>query len=84
MAADKAIKVVRRLPKLAAAGVKLRLLRILAVYQMPLWLHSATEDLLVSLKRSVIDKEGKAMPATSPSRTCPSWQGTMSFRAEPN
>lgn len=62
-ATDKAVKTIRKLPKLEAAGFELRLLRIPALYLMALWLHSPTEDLLVPLQPSPIGKEGKAMQA---------------------
>jgi hypothetical protein len=62
-ATDKAVKIIRKLPKLQARGYELRLLRIPAVYLMALWLHSAEEDLLVPLEPSPIGKEGKAVPA---------------------
>ena len=60
---DKAVKAVRRLPQLAAAGFELRLLRIPALYVMALWLHSPATDLLVPLAPSPLRKEGKPMPA---------------------
>lgn len=60
---DKAVKAVRKLPQLEAAGFELRLLRIPALYVMALWLHSPASDLLVPLAPSPIRKEGKPMPA---------------------
>ncbi|GAB3085348.1 hypothetical protein [Micromonospora schwarzwaldensis] len=83
-ATDKAMKIVRRLPKLAAAGFELRLLRIPAVYQMALWLHSAEEDLLVPLEPSPIGKEGKAMPAGEFFSDLAELARATSFRTEPN
>lgn len=62
-ATDKAVKAVRKLPQLVAAGFELRLLRIPALYVMALWLHSPAADLLVPLAPSPIGKDGKAMPA---------------------
>lgn len=62
-ATDKAVKTIRKLPRLEATGFELRLLRIPALYLMALWLHSPTEDLLVPLQPSPIGKEGKAMAA---------------------
>jgi hypothetical protein len=61
-ATDKAVKTIRKLPKLEAAGFELRLLRIPAMYLTALWLHSSAEDLFVPLQPSPIGKEGKAMP----------------------
>lgn len=61
---DKAVKAIRRLPQLEAAGFELRLLRIPALYVMALWLHAPVTDLLVPLAPSPIGKDGKAMPAT--------------------
>ncbi|GIG68812.1 hypothetical protein [Phytomonospora endophytica] len=63
-ATDKAVKAVRKLPQLAAAGFELRLLRIPALYMMALWLHAAAADLLVPLAPSPIGKDGKPMPAS--------------------
>lgn len=63
-ATDKAVKAVRKLPQLAAAGFELRLLRIPALYMMALWLHAAAADLLVPLAPSPIGKDGKAMLAS--------------------
>ncbi|HEY1180625.1 MAG TPA: hypothetical protein VGF17_31090 [Phytomonospora sp.] len=63
-ATDKAVKAVRKLPQLTAAGFELRLLRIPALYMMALWLHAAAADLMVPLAPSPIGKDGKAMPAT--------------------
>lgn len=63
-ATDKAVKAVRNLPQLAAAGFELRLLRIPAMYVMALWLHALAADLLVPLAPSPIGKDGKLMPAT--------------------
>lgn len=63
LATDKAVKAVRKLPQLEAAGFELRLLRIPALYVMALWLHSPTVDLLVPLDPSPIGKEGKPVPA---------------------
>jgi hypothetical protein len=60
---DKAVKAVRKLPQLAAAGFELRLLRIPALYVMALWLHSPATDLLVPLAPSPTRKEGKPVPA---------------------
>jgi hypothetical protein len=60
---DKAVKAVRRLPQLEAAGFELRLLRIPALYVMALWLHSPAADLMVPLAPSPIRKEGKPVPA---------------------
>jgi hypothetical protein len=60
---DKAVKAVRKLPQLAAAGFELRLLRIPALYVMALWLHGPATDLLVPLAPSPIRKEGKPTPA---------------------
>lgn len=60
---DKAVKAVRRLPQLAAAGFELRLLRIPALYVMALWLHAPLTDLVVPLAPSPFRKEGKPMPA---------------------
>ncbi|MEV0566772.1 hypothetical protein [Dactylosporangium sp. NPDC050588] len=62
-ATDKAMKVVRKLPKLEAAGFELRLLRVPSLYLTALWLHSPAEDLLVPLQPSPIGKEGKSMSA---------------------
>ena len=62
-ATDKAVKAVRKLPQLEAAGFELRLLRIPALYVMALWLHAPATDLLVPLAPSPIGKEGKPMPA---------------------
>lgn len=62
-ATDKAVKAVRKLPQLTAAGFELRLLRIPALYMMALWLHAAAADLIVPLAPSPIGKDGKAMPA---------------------
>ena len=62
-ATDKAVKAIRKLPKLEAAGYELRLLRIPALYVMALWLNSPENDLLIPLEPSPIGKEGKAMPA---------------------
>lgn len=59
---DKALKAVRKLPQLAAAGFELRLLRIPALYVMALWLHGPLTDLLVPLAPSPFRKEGKPMP----------------------
>ncbi|MFC0097690.1 hypothetical protein ACFFKH_09130 [Micromonospora marina] len=81
-ATDKALKVVRKLPKLEAAGFELRLLRIPAVYQMALWLHSAKEDLLVPLAPSSIGKEGKAMPASEFFADLAELARSTSFRSE--
>jgi hypothetical protein len=61
---DKAIKAIRKLPQLEAAGFELRLLRIPALYMMALWLHAPATDLLVPLAPSPIGKDGRAMPAT--------------------
>jgi hypothetical protein len=83
-ATDKAVKIVRKLPKLEAAGFELRLLRIPAVYQMALWLHSPEEDLLVPLEPSSIGKEGKAMPADEFFDDLAELARTTSFRTEPN
>ncbi|WP_117208731.1 hypothetical protein [Allorhizocola rhizosphaerae] len=83
-ATDKAMKIVRKLPKLEAAGFELRLLRIPAVYQMALWLHSAEEDLLVPLEPSSIGKEGKAMPADEFFNDLAELARATSFRAEPD
>ncbi|MFF5037410.1 hypothetical protein [Nocardia salmonicida] len=63
LATDKALKIVRKLPQLAAAGFELRLLRIPALYVMALWLHSPFVELLVPLDPSPIGKEGKPVPA---------------------
>lgn len=60
---DKAVKAVRKLPQLEAAGFELRLLRIPALYVMALWLHAPATDLLVPLAPSPIRKEGKPIPA---------------------
>jgi hypothetical protein len=60
---DKAVKAIRKLPQLEAAGFELRLLRIPALYMMALWLHAPATDLLVPLAPSPIGKDGKAMPA---------------------
>ncbi|QFZ19876.1 hypothetical protein [Saccharothrix syringae] len=60
---DRAVKAVRRLPQLEAAGFELRLLRIPALYVMALWLHAPTTDLLVPLAPSPIGKEGRPLPA---------------------
>jgi hypothetical protein len=60
---DKAVKAVRKLPQLAAAGFELRLLRIPALYVMALWLHSPVTDLLVPLSPSPVGKDGKPTPA---------------------
>ena len=60
---DKAVKAVRKLPQLEAAGFELRLLRIPALYVMALWLHAPATDLLVPLAPSPIRKEGKPVPA---------------------
>lgn len=81
-ATDKAMKFVRKLPKLEAAGFELRLLRIPAVYQMALWLHSADEDLMVPLEPSSIGKEGKAMPADQFFSDLAELGRTTSFRTE--
>jgi hypothetical protein len=62
-ATDKAVKAIRKLPKLEAAGYELRLLRIPALYVMALWLHSLVDDLLIPLEPSPIGKAGKPMPA---------------------
>lgn len=62
-ATDDAVKAVRRLPQLQAAGFELRLLRVPALYVMALWLHSPAADLLVPLPPSPIRKEGKPVPA---------------------
>jgi hypothetical protein len=59
---DKAVKAVRKLPQLEAAGFELRLLRIPALYVMALWLHAQATDLLVPLAPSPIRKEGRAVP----------------------
>jgi hypothetical protein len=61
---DKAVKAVRKLPQLVAAGFELRLLRIHSLYVMALWLHSPATDLLVPLAPSPFRKEGKPMPAS--------------------
>jgi hypothetical protein len=61
-ATDKAVKAVRNLPQLQAAGYELRLLRIPALYMMALWLHEPATDLLVPLAPSPIAKEGKPIP----------------------
>ncbi|UGT61256.1 hypothetical protein [Nocardia asteroides] len=63
LATDKALKVVRKLPQLTAAGFDLRLLRIPALYVMALWLHSPLADILAPLDPSPIGKEGKPIPA---------------------
>ncbi|WP_216911497.1 hypothetical protein [Nocardia noduli] len=63
LATDKALKVVRKLPQLAAAGFDLRLLRIPALYVMALWLHSPITDILAPLEPSPIGKEGKPILA---------------------
>ena len=60
---DKAVKSIRKLPQLEAAGFELRLLRIPALYVMALWLHAPATDLVVPLAPSPIGKDGKAMPA---------------------
>ncbi|NUT45804.1 MAG: hypothetical protein HOV94_00590 [Saccharothrix sp.] len=60
---DKAVKAVRLLPQLAAAGFELRLLRIPPLYVMALWLHAPVTDLVVPLAPSPFRKEGKPMPA---------------------
>ncbi|KOX19190.1 hypothetical protein ADK67_34085 [Saccharothrix sp. NRRL B-16348] len=60
---DKAVKIVRKLPQLTAAGFELRLLRIPALYVMALWLHSPVTDLLVPLAPSPVGKDGKPVPA---------------------
>jgi hypothetical protein len=60
---DKAVKAVRKLPQLEAAGFELRLLRIPALYVMALWPVAPATDLLVPLAPSPIGKDGKAMPA---------------------
>ncbi len=60
---DKAVKAVRKLPQLAAAGFELRLLRIPALYVMALWLHSPVTDLFVQLAPSPTHKEGKPVQA---------------------
>jgi len=83
-ATDKALKIIRKLPKLEAAGFDLRLLRIPAVYQMALWLHSAEEDLLVPLEPSSIGKEGKAMPADEFFGDLAELARATSFRSEPD
>ena len=62
-ATDKAVKAIRKLPKLEAAGYELRLLRIPALYVMALWLHSLVDDLVIPLEPSPIGKSGKPMPA---------------------
>jgi len=60
---DKAVKAIRKLPQLAAAGFELRLLRVPTLYVMALWLHAPATDLLVPLAPSSIGKAGKPMPA---------------------
>jgi hypothetical protein len=82
-ATDKAVKIVRKLPKLKAAGFELRLLRIPAVYQMALWLHSTNEDLMVPLEPSSIGKEGKAMPADEFFGDLAELARAANFRSEP-
>lgn len=62
-ATDKAVKALRKLPKLEAKGFELRLLRIPALYLMALWLHAPDTDLLVPLEPSPVGKVGKTMPA---------------------
>ncbi|GAB2664984.1 hypothetical protein [Nocardia goodfellowii] len=59
LATDRTLKMVRKLPELAATGFELRLLRIPALYVMALWLHASTADILVPLDPSPIGKEGK-------------------------
>ncbi|NGM16250.1 hypothetical protein O3597_14250 [Verrucosispora sp. WMMA2044] len=83
-ATDKAMKIIRKLPKLTASGFELRLLRIPAVYQMALWLHSDNEDLIVPLEPSSIGKEGKAMPADEFFTDLAELARTTSFRTDPN
>lgn len=61
-ATDNAVKAVRNLPQLEAAGFELRLLRIPALYVMALWLHAPATDLLVPMTPSPIGKEGKPIP----------------------
>ncbi|MFC3965390.1 hypothetical protein [Nocardia jiangsuensis] len=63
LATDRALKVVRKLPQLAAAGFELRLLRIPALYVMALWLHSPISDILAPLDPTPIGKEGKPVLA---------------------
>jgi hypothetical protein len=60
---DKAVKAIRKLPQLEAAGFERHLLRIPGLYVMALWLHAPATDLLVPLAPSPIGKDGKAMPA---------------------
>jgi len=60
-ATDNAVKAIRNLPQLEAAGFELRLLRIPALYMMALWLHAPATDLLVPMAPSPIAKEGKPM-----------------------
>lgn len=57
-----AVKAARALPQLANAGFDLRLLRIPAMYQNALWLHSPHADLLIPLEPSPIGDAGKVVP----------------------